>query len=371
MITIQNSELSTSIVLSILTLLIIFSIKKTTEKSSFSTTGTLELRGLAVIFVLFSHISHMLVTNEYFLYPLTNIAGVGSDLFLFVSGYWLTTGLLKKQDSIMEFYKKRMIKIFSTLWIVLIILFLLDYFISDRTYSIFYILRSFLGIFPSASGTEDVSSPMWYLSWLLMFYILLPLFFIKKRPWFTAIILALISNVVAFLNIFEVDANWLHQLHTNAFPIGVLFAGILFNRTFNYSFLKKGFINIILILILIVIFSYIAINNMPIEWPSLDFIDEFVVTQLFNLTMMFALISLFLLKRFDIKILSFLGVYSYEIYLIHWPLISKYDMFFEYFPAWAAVFLWMILLIVVAFLIKRLLLFIKENLHRTTVFIKK
>lgn len=363
MITIQNSELSTIIVLFILTLLMFFSTKSSTKKSSFSTTGTLELRGLAVIFVLFSHISHMLVTNEYFLYPLTNIAGVGSDLFLFISGYWLTTGLLKKQDSILEFYKKRMIKIFSTLWAVLIILFLMDYFILDRTYSFFYILRSFLGIFTSASGTEDISSPMWYLSWLLMFYILLPIFFIKERPWLTAIILALISNIVAIFNIFDVDSNWLHQLHTNAFPIGVLVSGILFNQTkLNYSFLKKkGLINTVSIFILFTVFSYIATNNMPIEWPMLDMLDEFVITQSFNLIMMFTLVFIFLFKNFDIKFLSFLGAYSYEIYLIHWPLISRYDMFFEYFPAWVAVSLWIGILIVVAFLIKKILLFIKEK----------
>ena len=69
---------------------------------------------------------------------------------------------------------------------------------------------------------------------------------------------------------------------------------------------------------------------------------------------MFAFIVIFSLKKFDNRFLSIYGLYSFEVYLIHWPLIGRYDIFFDIFPAWAAVIAWLITFIVVSWLLQKI-----------------
>ena len=63
---------------------------------------------------------------------------------------------------------------------------------------------------------------------------------------------------------------------------------------------------------------------------------------------------IFSLKKLDNKFLSIYGVYSFEVYLIHWPLIGRYDIFFDFLPSWAAVIAWMISFILVSILLSKI-----------------
>ncbi len=110
-ITVTNVIASNYIVIATLVALFLLSLRKTQHTDLFPISITQELKGLGIL-VVFSHIAYMLVTNTGFMYPLSTIAGVGVDLFLFMSGYGLTLGMLKKPLSALAFYKRRMIKIF-------------------------------------------------------------------------------------------------------------------------------------------------------------------------------------------------------------------------------------------------------------------
>ncbi|MFY9082632.1 acyltransferase, partial [Aliarcobacter butzleri] len=69
---------------------------------------------------------------------------------------------------------------------------------------------------------------------------------------------------------------------------------------------------------------------------------------------MMAFIVIFVLKKVDNKFLAIYGVYSYEVYLIHWPLIGRYDFFFDYLPSWAAVICWLVAFILVSMLLNKI-----------------
>ncbi|MFW2443382.1 acyltransferase, partial [Aliarcobacter butzleri] len=72
------------------------------------------------------------------------------------------------------------------------------------------------------------------------------------------------------------------------------------------------------------------------------------------LVIMMAFIVIFVLKKVDNKFLAIYGVYSYEVYLIHWPLIGRYDFFFDYLPSWAAVICWLVAFILVSMLLNKI-----------------
>ncbi|MFV7790577.1 acyltransferase family protein [Aliarcobacter lanthieri] len=358
-------QLSTYVVIAAIILVLFTTLKESNHNDVFPISVTNELKGLGILTVVFAHFAYMKVTNSEFLFPLSIIAGVGVDLFLFMSGFGLTVGMLKRPMKAVDFYKKRVIKIFIPFWIALIIMFIADAIFMDKTYSIGYVIKSMLGFFPTADGFGDVNSPFWYITWMIMFYLLYPLFFFKDRPWLTALILAVIATIIGTFNIFDLGSNWLHRLHTVAFSMGIVAAWLLqvkegqenkfvnFVRNFRDNSIDMRYI---IMAIMFVIVFYVSQRTGANSWPALKSIlgQGFFVEQIMSIVIMMAFIVIFVLKKVDSKFLTMYGVYSYEVYLIHWPLMAKYDIFFVYLPAWAAVLAWLVTFILVSMLLQRL-----------------
>lgn len=365
-IPITNVAESTAIVIVVLLAAFFLSFRKTQHSDLFPIAVTQELKGLGILMVVFAHISYMLVSDSHFLYPLSRVAGVGVDLFLFMSGYGLTVAMLKKPLSAVEFYKRRLIKVFIPFWVVLITLFVADAFFLHVTYSLPYMLQSVLGWFPTAHGYVDVNSPLWYITWMLMFYALFPLLFSTARPWLTAIILAVIANLIVIIDPFQLQVNWLHQLHTNAFSLGMVFAWLLSSQCHlveKFTTLRNessGVERYVIIGVMVLFAAYMALHNFPSDWPLLSQslktlgLSGRFIEQTSSLLTMLALIIVFSLKRLDNKFLHLFGVYSYETYLVHWPLMARYDVFFHNFPAWMAVFFWLLSFLAIGWLLQKI-----------------
>lgn len=353
------------IVIAVLIAVVLFTFRRSKHTDLFPVSVTQELKGLGILTVVFAHFAYMLVTNADFLFPLSIIAGVGVDLFLFMSGYGLTVGMLKKPLPILEFYKRRVIKIFIPFWVAIILIFAANAIFLDIHYSVPYMIQSLLGWFPTAEGFDDVNSPFWYITWMMMFYVLFPLVFSTKRPWLSAIILAVIATLIGVYNPLKMGDNWLHRLHTVAFSLGIVFAWLLFetkdkeNKLVVYlkEFRNKAkFTPYIVIALMLGVVVYMSLHTTANHWPTLTAIlgKGYFVDQLTSIIIMFAFIVIFSLKKFDNKFLSIYGLYSFEVYLIHWPLIGRYDIFFDIFPAWAAVIAWLITFIVISWLLQKI-----------------
>jgi peptidoglycan/LPS O-acetylase OafA/YrhL len=159
--------------------------------------------------------------------------------------------------------------------------------------------------------------------------------------------------------------NWLHRLHTVAFSLGIIFAWLLFetkekeNKLVTY--LKqfrnesKGLPYIVMALMVVVV-VYMSLRTTANHWPTLTAIlgKAYFVEQFTSLVIMFALIVIFSLKKYENRFLAIYGLYSFEVYLIHWPLMSRYDIFFDILPAWAAVIAWMVAFIAVSWLLQKI-----------------
>lgn len=352
------------IVIAILIAVVLFTFKKSKHTDLFPISVTQELKGLGILTVVFAHFAYMLVTNADFLFPLSIIAGVGVDLFLFMSGYGLTVGMLKRPLPLMEFYKRRAIKIFIPFWVVTIIIFASNAIFLGITYPVPYMIQSLLGWFPTASGFDDVNSPFWYITWMMMFYALFPIVFSVKRPWLSAIILAVVATLIGVYNPLDMGDNWLHRLHTIAFSLGIVFAWLLFETkdkenkfvTAFKKFRSQTKDSYLVIALMLVVVVYMSLHTTSGHWPKLTAIlgQGYFVDQLTSIIIMFAFIVIFILKKFDNKFLSIYGLYSFEVYLIHWPLIGRYDIYFDILPAWAAVVAWIITFIIVSWLLQKI-----------------
>ena len=356
---------SSLIVIAVLIAVILFTFKKSQHTDVFPISVTQELKGFGILTVVFAHFAYMKVTNADFLFPLSIIAGVGVDLFLFMSGYGLTVGMLKKPMPIIDFYKRRVIKIFIPFWVALILIFAADAIFLGIFYPVPYMLQSLLGWFPTAVGFGDVNSPFWYITWMMMFYILFPLVFSYRMPWLSAVILAVIATVIGSTNPLEMGDNWLHRLHTVAFSMGIIAAWLLMEskdkenklvKTLKEFRTNSNAIRLVLIAISFVVVAYMSLHTTANHWPTLTsfFGQGFYVEQFTSIVLMIALIVIFSLKKLDNKFLAMYGVYSFEVYLIHWPLMARYDVFFDFLPSWAAVIAWMVAFILVSMLLQKI-----------------
>jgi peptidoglycan/LPS O-acetylase OafA/YrhL len=359
-LSIINPVQQTYIFIVILVIAIILSLRKKKPDEFFPISTTNELKGLAILTVLFGHIGYFLISGNLFLFPLSTISGVGVDLFLFLSGYGLTFSAMKKSRTIGNFYKDRLLKLLVPFWIVLIIFFLLDFFILNKTYTFTYIISSFLGFFPTADMYSDINSPLWYFTFILFYYLIFPLVFNKKHPWLSALGIYLISYLLLTLNFgFMSGVKYFYGTHYWAFPIGILAGGLLYNtktlqeltsraiakiKTNNFLIILKNIGYWILVLALIFIIAYNSYSGMGRSNGH---------EQLISIITTLSFVLLFLLKNKEIKLFNLLGLYSYEIYLLHWPILSRYDIFFKSLPGYLAMVLYLILFIFLGWLLKK------------------
>jgi len=391
-ILINNPVGSTDIFIAIFVFILFLTLRRKKDPELFPLALTQELKGLAILAVIFSHVGYFLSVDHRFLFPLSIMAGVGVNLFLFLSGYGLTISALKQKLSVGKFYKKRLLKLFTHFWIVIIVFFLLDFFLLHISYSWLYVIQSLLGLFPRADLFLDINSPFWFLTPVLFYYLIFPFVFLQKRPWLTAVIIYAASYfVLQFKLPVSSDVLRLYQLHLLAFPLGIAFASLFFEpyyfsrfvpakiKSFLYNIQKPVWIKTILdkfktqnifrrffkainrpaycimLTTLLVFIGFAAYNSGVGESPDKE--------QTISLITMSAIILFFVIKKFEIKLFYFFGFYSYEVYLIHWPLMSRYDLFFKWFPGWLAMIFYLGLFLVLAFALKKIL----AQIHRIKI----
>ncbi len=305
---------------------------------------TQELKGFAILAIVLAHVGYYLSTDTRFLFPLSVLAGTGVDIFLFVSGYGLTASALSHDLGIVAFYRRRLSKIYVPLWITLTCLFLADLFILHKTYGWEYIAHSYFGWFPHANLFSDVDSPLWYLTLILFYYLLFPLLFSKTRAPLTAAALYAATIALLWWTPEALKENMpLYELHFMAFPLGVLAAwGV--TKYGPVGRIRSDLLYYPLMSVLAMAVAYFAINS----GVGTDPLREESVSMLTTLL----IIALFVIKRHRIGVFYILGVYSFGVYLLHWPLMARYDIFFAYLPASLALAAYFVLFVALGWLLE-------------------
>jgi len=386
MISINNPIQATLIFDGILFVALLISVRIKKYSQFFPISQRQELKGLAILFIIFAHIGYLLMADHRFLFPLSIMAGVGVDLFLFLSGLGLTASTLKKKLPIFNFYKKNLLKLFIPLWLLLTLFLLLDFFILKIIYPQQFIEKSLFGFFPSADAYRDLDSPLWYFTLILFYYLIFPLSFYRKRPWISAVIIYGISYFVLSQNL--IWLSWVepfYKLHIIAFPLGIIAGWIFYDLHYQYKIIADKYY----ILLKNRMYSLVRPDILSRFKKYLFMIGYYVLVasliaficylsyylggqknpnkaQLISIITMLAIICLFSLKKIEFRLLHIFGTYSYEIYLLHWPILYRYDFFYKYLPAWLATVFYLIYFLGIAWLFKKVSKFILSLIHKET-----
>lgn len=356
-IVIANAVVQTWIIIAVMLAALVLFARRTQYGDLLPISATQELKGIATFAVVFGHIGYFLVDDNRFLFPLSIGAGVGVNIFLFLSGYGLTLGMMKKPLTPLPFYRKRAFKIFIPLWPVLIGFFLLDAFVLHRYYSTTYIARSLLGFFPKADMPSDINSVLWYITWTLFYYALLPIVFMRQRAWLSALILFVLGQGLVMWNppVIELVTR-LYEVHTVAFPLGMIAAWLVFEsreqsnpiaqkiRDLRAQLTGAKYYATLIVLLALIVYSMYYDSGIG---------QSAMKEQVMSLIATLSFVLLFAIKRVEFKALTLIGVYSYEIYLLHWPLVSRYDVIYAALPASVATFAYFALFIGIGWVIQR------------------
>lgn len=328
--------------------IVFFSLKKHSSAHStelLSYTDSTELKGLAFCMVLFAHIGYFLFPHwgwgDQFVYPLSILGGVAVNLFLFLSGYGLAQSA--RTETPWQFYKRRFFKLYTPLWLSSLFIVALDI-IGKKPISFLHALPGFTGIITHADLYTDFNSPLWFLTLLFLFYLVFPWLFKKEHVVRSTILLFIFGLVVpGWLILYApFDGGVIHLwlLHALAFPLGVLVALLAkpLHRGLNFI-LHSYWVRIPLFIITLAVFMYFAVYS-GVNTPS---------EELISIVTLFLFLFLFLLAPFRSLLFRWLGIYSYEMYLIHWPLLFRHDILFFTLPAWFATIAYIAILFGISF----------------------
>ena len=295
------------------------------------------LRGIAVLGTVFYHAE--IVFQSFRIFP----GGfLGVDVFFVISGYLMTSIILKEYKetqsfSFIKYYKRRIRRLVPALLLVIFgtsffaYFFLLpvhfEEFIKSVLASIFFFSNFFFHFSGQAYGAQVLSeTPLlhtWSLSVEEQFYIVYPLvllgilIFMKKHIKLILIILILSSLLFASITSLNHQSFNFYMLPTRGWEL--LFGALLGTNIIQLNKVKDKKKEIFAIFgFLILLFSFAFLDNTDLHPTYLTLIPVVGTYLILQNTNKESLIN----RLLSYKILVFFGLISYSLYLWHHPIFS-------------------------------------------------
>ena len=292
------------------------------------------LRCIAVLSVIFYHSEILLFDKSFF-----KGGFLGVDIFFVISGYLITSILLKESEknnfSLTKFYERRFRRIFPALIFILstnLIIgtkFLLpDQLIElSESYisSIFFISNYFFYFIDQEyTATSSFLVPFlhtWSLGVEEQFYIFYPLIFIlfSNKINFRLIILLLLFSSLLFANFYEKINPSLNFYIIFSRIWELMFGAIIAIYNFNFLKQKNSVLNFLSLIGLVLIFFSMIFASSKIPHPSLFTLIPVIGVSLIILN---SNNDSYVNKFLSNNVMVFFGKISFSLYLWHYPIFA-------------------------------------------------
>ncbi len=303
------------LIISCLLVIAIWFTSKKEASSMFEFRTSFTLRGVAIVFLFIGHAAQIIFNSPMFLRDGGNDAVL---IFLYLSG----TGTVQKYGFSRvssTFWRNRVLKLAVPLWLSLCLFIILDYLLLGSVHKADEIVLSFLGVIFVQGNTINASA--WFISFIVFSYLIFYLLSrLNIKEWQKSVlffcIMIGISYVIRHTRLQPYLQIWIQ--FAIAFPFGV--SVYLIYRHIQHTFIsfKNGTVIIATLLLLGALLKIFRGADSALFWLIRSIIVLCCVV----------ILSVFIEKYHIMsKVLTFLGKYSYEIFLLHFPFMVKYDFF--------------------------------------------
>ena len=310
------------------------------------------LRGISIILVVAFHLfkrADYFTENEtlHFITRLTSIGWVGVDIFFVLSGFLITSILLKTKDEknyFKNFYTRRALRIFPLYFVfIAIILLLIPILDPDftteipRTLPILLIYQQNWLMLFSKTPLTTYLAVTWSLAIEEQFYLVWPaiVYFTRKETLIKIsvgiIVLSILARILGFLLWDDID--WVSTFfYYNTFTRfeQLVFGGLL-AVSFTYPYWKERLRSISAPVFVIAFAAFLVLcisafpHMVPLDQNISLILGGYTLVAVFSTALIALLLThpeRFVIRRlFQSKLLAFFGKYSYSIYLLHVPII--------------------------------------------------
>lgn len=257
--------------------------------------------------------------------------------FTFISAYFLGQKRISSMHDILEFLKKRFLRIYP-LFFLSCTSFLLIYIWGQVEYinGVYQYILTLLGIAPLVGKSPQT---IWYVSMLLSFYFITPFILKNKTIKIRLVVLVLISALLLTLESLEFGLDGRVALFFPFYAAGLMCSNCLktVNDKFNFKYL-------IVSMFCFFLFVYINSKSINIFWKYLY--------QISFLVLIIEIGKLAILKNRLKKILIFISYASMSAYLFHRQFFGVIELFIGKFPVWAAYFIILPILLMISYFIQ-------------------
>lgn len=278
-----------------------------------------ELMGFSIIWIWFLHMSYK------FPFPISSVQTLGAtgvDIFFFVSAIGIYYSY-SKNENIIQFYKKRVLRIVPT-YLVLAIPYRIYEFFTTETYTGFfefvqYIAKRVLLI----EFWSEASASLWYIPAILFFYLIYPLIYRlfdkNKKISFRISFLSVISILTVFLNFFLAfyDLNrptdrWL--LRIPIFLLGCFVAPYVKD---GYKIKKRTALWVVILIVVYGVFNFLNIKTSCLHFGNV--LWSTIFNSMIAVPLLVLIPLLFEKFKFNVakKALSTVGKYTLELYILN------------------------------------------------------
>ncbi|HHC6463297.1 acyltransferase family protein [Vibrio parahaemolyticus] len=274
------------------------------------------LRGLAIIGVFIFHLyvrwpDYIYFTSKFHSFPIMEFGYYGVNLFFMISGFVIFMSL-EYSDNASVFLKKRWIRLFPTMFIGSLFIYITSLVLTNRPVgdvTIFDIIPGMIFVDHDIlniifnTNLKSIEGVFWTLYIEVVYYIISAIvYFSFGREVLKFVIAALFFLSYGFIHVFQ-DFSYFNQIAFIIRKLGLIyyvwfFIGMLFYE--SYKGCSKSF----LLIVLAVITVAITDNNK-------------IVALLTIALFLFSFSDTLLKKVLEMKWIVFVGMISYPLYLIH------------------------------------------------------
>ncbi|QWU14487.1 Peptidoglycan/LPS O-acetylase OafA/YrhL, contains acyltransferase and SGNH-hydrolase domains [Paenibacillus sophorae] len=273
-----------------------------------------QLMGIAILWIVFFH-STINTSSVPIINTFKTIGYGGVDIFLMLSGLGLYFSC-QKDNNVMRFYKRRLLRIIPTYMIVVFIICLLNWYVGEMSLTDVILNLTTLSFWVNSNKIFD-----WYVPAIFVLYLLTPVFmyYFKSKNKYISVAAAILIGLLITVAITPTPLSYLN-IFTIRIPI--FFTGFLVGYWIETG-KKANFLHLIVYIVMAILgltFLIVSMKYLSYEflWNNGFFWYPFILITLplcvFVATSLQAF-SAFGMKKFIF--LTFCGTHSLEIYLIH------------------------------------------------------